>query len=487
MPPLSRASAFSRREVMTVSLLVVLQAVVVLLRIDAPFSEPAAYGRSCVNATIARNFFEHGMRLLYPQLDYGVPPGYAALEFPLIPYLAAIVYRVAGVHEWVGRGIPALFGLGTTLVVWMIAREDAKTDLARMAAVVVLVLSPTFIFFSRVFQSDSAMVFFVALTLLLLLQSQRTRSAAGFAAACLACVVAMLLKPSSLVLMPAMASVLVCRGSRKPLRVVILAAATLLPVAAYYLFARTINTYPETVGLDAVVARATFARMLQFSYNLQIAKDIVQAVTPVGVIALAIGLCLALGSRQTWYLPLWAIGATILDLVFNEALSHHEYYQIIWVPLAALCASQAVDAVVHSKTLPSMARAAVMATAVVLLAGSAWLSWRFLALRLQFPPEAAMRLTVASFVESHTPADALVGVEDVDLLFYAHRRGWPIGNETAEPISRARLTSARQNGVEYFAVGDDTRLSGEARAYLDQDGTLVARADRQAIWRMNGE
>lgn len=463
------------------------QAFLLWLKIDAPFTEPAAYGRSCVNATIARNFFEQGMRFLYPQLDYGPLPGYAALEFPLIPYLAAIVYSVTGQHEWVGRAIPAIFGLGTSVVMWKIASEDTRTDVARIAAVLMVVLSPTFTFFSRVFQSDSAMIFFSVLTLLLLLRAQRTQSTGSFAAACVSCALAMLLKPSSLVLMPAFASVLVFRGVPSFRRVVVLGVATVVPVAAFYLFARAVNTYPETVGIDAVVARATVTRMLQFNYDLQIAKDIVQSATPFGIVMMMGGLWFAIRRLDTWYMPLWAAGAIGLDLIFNEALSHHEYYQIIWVPLASMCAAQVVDAVAQGSALRGTWRTVAIAVAAVLVAGSAALTWRFLALRFQLPPESAARVTVARFFESQTPPDALVGVEDIDLLFYSHRRGWPYGTDTAEPISKAQVTAAQEKGVAYFAVQDEARLSAEARSYLDASGALVARADRHAIWRLSGK
>lgn len=485
---MSRNSVLTRREMAAVGALLGVQAFLLWLKIDAPFTEPAAYGRSCVNATIARNFFEQGMRFLYPQLDYGPLPGYAALEFPLIPYLAAMVYAVTGVHEWVGRVIPALFGLGTTLVMWKLASEDTRSDVARIAAVLIVVLSPTFTFFSRVFQSDSAMIFFSVLTLLLLVRAQRAESSSGsFAAACVTCALAMLLKPSSLVLMPAFASVLVFRGVPSIRRVIVLGVATVVPVAAFYLFARAVNTYPETVGIDAVVARATFARMLQFNYDLQIAKDILQSATPFGMVMMAGGLWFAIRRLETWYMPLWAAGAVALDLVFNEALSHHEYYQIIWVPLAAMCAAQVVDAVAHGGALRGTLRTMAIAAAMVLVAGSAALTWRFLALRFQLPPESAARVTVAAFVEAQTPPDALVGVEDIDLLYYAHRRGWPYGTDTAELISKAQVTTAEEKGIQYLAVQDESRLSAEARTYLDAAGVMVAQANRHAIWRLNGK
>ncbi len=478
-PPSGRGERFG------LALLVAVQVAVLSLALTAAYTEPAAYGRSCVNATIARNFYQQGMRFLYPQLDYGPLPGYAALEFPLIPYLAAAVYWLTGVQEWVGRGLAAVFGVGTALAVWGIARELALKPAARLVAVGLVVISPTFMFFSRVFQSDSAMVCACTATAWLLLRARRERGGGPFAAACVACAVGMLLKPSSLVLLPALMSIPLVDRRRGIRRALVVACAAVIPVAVFYLFARTINSYPETVGIDAVVRRASLARMLQFTYNVQIAKDIVQSVTPVGVVAMLVGLPLAVRRRDTWFVPLWALGAAGLDVLFNEALSHHEYYQIIWVPLAALCGGVVISWLIEASALPATVRLAALAAVALLAVGSGVLSWRFIAFRLQFPESAAQRLVAARFVRDHTPPGALVAVEDIDLLYYAERRGWPYGTDTGEAISRAQLESLPPRGLAYVAVLDPaTRLSDDARRFLAEQGALVAAGPAVGVWRL---
>src|SRR5436305_1994271 len=55
-------------------------------------------------AAIARNFLQNGFRFAYPQIDWaGNAPGYVGTEFPILPFIAAICYKFAGVHEWIGR------------------------------------------------------------------------------------------------------------------------------------------------------------------------------------------------------------------------------------------------------------------------------------------------------------------------------------------------------------------------------------------------
>src|SRR5216117_4395268 len=66
-----------------------------LTLIDQPYVDHWSWRQSDV-AAIARNFFEHGFRFGYPQIDWaGGSAGYVGAEFPILPFLAAICYKFA--------------------------------------------------------------------------------------------------------------------------------------------------------------------------------------------------------------------------------------------------------------------------------------------------------------------------------------------------------------------------------------------------------
>src|SRR5207245_821102 len=70
-----------------------------LTLIDQPYVDDWSWRQSDV-AAIARNFFEHGFRFGYPQIDWaGSSAGYVGTEFPILPFLAAICYKFSGIHE----------------------------------------------------------------------------------------------------------------------------------------------------------------------------------------------------------------------------------------------------------------------------------------------------------------------------------------------------------------------------------------------------
>src|SRR5437764_10804105 len=91
-----------------------------LTAIDQPFIDPWSWRQSDV-AAIARNYFENGFHFARPQIDWaGNERGYVGTEFPILPFVAAILYQSFGVHEWIGRiqgvlffvlALPFFFGL----------------------------------------------------------------------------------------------------------------------------------------------------------------------------------------------------------------------------------------------------------------------------------------------------------------------------------------------------------------------------------------
>ena len=75
-----------------------------LILIDQPYIDRWSWRQSDV-AAIARNFEENGFHFTHPQIDWaGDAPGYVGTEFPILPFVAAICYKLAGVHEWTFAG-----------------------------------------------------------------------------------------------------------------------------------------------------------------------------------------------------------------------------------------------------------------------------------------------------------------------------------------------------------------------------------------------
>src|SRR5437667_11073222 len=71
--------------------------------IDQPYIDNWSWRQSDV-AAIARNYFQDGFHFAWPQIDWaGDQPGSVGTEVPILPFFAALCYKILGLHEWVGR------------------------------------------------------------------------------------------------------------------------------------------------------------------------------------------------------------------------------------------------------------------------------------------------------------------------------------------------------------------------------------------------
>src|SRR5271170_7952323 len=86
-------------------------------------------------ASIARNFATLQYNILDPQTNYdGPPPNYVELELQIVPFFAATLYKIFGVHEIFGRLITLCFSVGTVAVIGYFGRWLFSSALAGLAA-----------------------------------------------------------------------------------------------------------------------------------------------------------------------------------------------------------------------------------------------------------------------------------------------------------------------------------------------------------------
>ena len=145
---------------------IVLFAVVLRLKgIHDPILDHPAW-RQGDTASIARNFARLQFNLLYPQTNYdGPPPNYVELELQIVPFLAAMLYKVFGVHEIFGRLITLAFSAGTVAVVGLFGRWLFGSTIAGLTAAFFYAIFPGSIYYGRTFTPDTTMVFFLTAAL----------------------------------------------------------------------------------------------------------------------------------------------------------------------------------------------------------------------------------------------------------------------------------------------------------------------------------
>src|SRR5438094_2806795 len=124
-----------------------------LILIDQPYIDRWSWRQSDV-AAIARNFEENGFHFTYPQIDWaGDAPGYVGTEFPILPFVAAICYKFAGVHEWIGR-LQAVIFFAASLPFFFLLVREIFGDTAAIWATFFYGFAPLNVFAGRSFMPD---------------------------------------------------------------------------------------------------------------------------------------------------------------------------------------------------------------------------------------------------------------------------------------------------------------------------------------------
>jgi 4-amino-4-deoxy-L-arabinose transferase-like glycosyltransferase len=490
-------------EASKIAILLWLLAVTVrLVLIDQPYVDHWSWRQSDV-AAIARNFFEHGFRFSYPQIDWaGGSAGYVGTEFPVLPFLAAIYYKFAGIHEWIGRSQSVIFFAISLPFFFLLVREIFGGTAAVWASFF-YAFAPLNIFAGRSFMPDVPSLSLGIIGLYFFLRWIRDGKMAPFYLAAIAISLSILIKITSIVIAAPLAYILVGRlcQPRRPSGftlkrptmyrgIALFAAITLLPAAAWYWHAYKIaeRFYPHHFfGAGGV-------RLESVSWYWDIAQQTVtSSLTPILAILALIGLFVAprgnFGCLFDWWLA-----AMVLFVLAVGYGNRHPWYQLPLVPIAAAFAG-ASCAFFESKI---SSRVAVVALSILLAGSFAILA--FLYVRPLYESSAAQHCDAGLELNKITASDALVVAVDGGnpaIFFYAKRKGWHFlekqgiygGNPRDSQQAIADLERLRCQGATHIVFTTNTfwwsQSYPELTQHLSETATLLEATPEFKIYKLN--
>lgn len=422
-------------------------------------------------AAIARNFAQLNFNIFYPQTEYnGAPPNYVELELQIVPYLAAIGYRLFGVHEIFGRLIELAFGIGTIVVVGYFARWLFASALAGVAAMALYTIFPGSIYYSRTFQPDGAMVFFLVAGLYAWSvwmvpstssgQAQKGSWRGGLVAGLLLAL-AFLAKPVALLALIPAAALLI--GRPRPWAAVVVLVASLVPLALYSPFVAAHAEWHWASGIMRLHVIPSFVAAFTSLHGFALkALDFVRALRmlattmlgPAGIVVLAAGFCIRLRSRADAILWGWLAGGLIYAYVV-VTVEKVDYYLYPLLPLGALVGGNLIARAFERFGTTQNARRATAAALAV-----AWLVALYIGRREIAPYYAWSRNVYARSIalDKTLAPDALIviGHYDPSLMYYIRRKGWMEDPYLWTPFDEE---SAIRKGARYFIAVEPKRLA----------------------------
>jgi 4-amino-4-deoxy-L-arabinose transferase-like glycosyltransferase len=419
---------FGRRTNNLLMALWLLAVTVRLILIDQPYVDHWSWRQSDV-AAIARNFFEHGFRFSYPQIDWaGGSAGYVGTEFPVLPFLAAICYKFAGIHEWIGRSQSVIF-FAISLPFFFLLVREIFGGTAAIWATFFYTFAPLNVFAGRSFMPDVPSLSLGIIGLYFFLRWLRAGKMVPFYLAAIAIPLSILIKVTSVVIAAPLAYILVGRlcQPRRPsgftvkrptiYRVIAFAAIAVLPSVAWYWHAHQIaeRFYPHHFfGAGGV-------RLESFSWYWDIAQQTTtSSLTPILAILALIGLFVAPRGKFGCLFDWW-LAAMVLFVLAVGYGNRHPWYQLPLVPIAAAFAG-AGCAFFESKI---SSRVAIVALSILLAGSFAILA--FLYARPLYESSAAQHRDAGLELNKITASDALVVAVDGGnpaIFYYAKRKGW---------------------------------------------------------------
>ena len=503
-------------------ILSILAVAVRLIGLNQPYIDHWSWRQSDV-AAIARNYFQGGFHFAHPQIDWaGDAPGYVGTEFPILSFIAAICYKICGVHEWIGR-FQAVILFAISLSFFFLLVRKVSGEIAAVWALFFYSFAPIGIMASRCFMPDMPSLALSVIGLYFFqrwiesepdwpIRSTRLRQTSGgqapFFVAAIAISLSILIKLPSAIIGAPLGCLAFQRFRTPPLRLGavfrrldlwIFAAIALLPAALWYWHAYQIalQFYPHHFfGAGGI-------KIMSIGWYLKIAKELVTStLTPFLFVLGGIGILITRicperqsnGSTSSTRPFRWWLAAMIVFVVIVGYGNRHPWYQLPFIPIAAAFAGTACAFV--GRRISSRA---VKISFSILLA----LSFSFSALlyaRDFYQPTAAPLRDAGLKLKAITPATALVAASDngdPTVLYYAERKGWHFleknGIYDGEPKDSAQaiadLEELRKRGASYLVFTSNTSwwldYYEQLGRYVQSNSALVDATPEFRIYKFN--
>ena len=452
--------------------LVVLAGLVLRLKgIHDPLTDHPGW-RQGDTAAIARNFATLDFNPLHPQVDYnGPPPNYVELELQIVPFLAATLYKIFGIHEVFGRLLSIGFSLLTIGLLGFFARRLFRSDIAGLAAAMLFAIYPGSLYYGRTFMPDTAMVAFMTAALYASFVWIADGAMPGrprqiFWLAAILSALAILAKPvAAVALVPIVALAIARWGWRatlaRPAFWGFLAVA-ILPYLAYDAYVRSIaewhwasgiaskHVLPELIA--AFTSPAAFAHKLA-QFNGALAMLHATMLGPIGFGLMLLAIAVPVRAEARTFLAAYFIGLVTYTFVV-VSVERVDYYLYVWLPFAAL----------WSGGLIARARE-ILTPAEIWNTGGIALGGVFFALMLMLSRAAVHDYyndkpavyRAAKALDATLPAGILVVMAHYDpsVLYYINRKGWEEDPVLWTPFDEQ---SAINKGARAFISIEDHRM-----------------------------
>ena len=433
--------------------------------------------READNASLAMNFLRHGFDLLHPQIYWGGNgPGYVEMEFPLVQFVTAGLYKLFGVHEILGAVVPVFSALVLVVTVYALGSHFFNSAAGFIAAMITAV-SPPLAMYSSAFMVDPPMIMFSTLAVYCFARWLESEHWAQLLMSGLAMALAIMLKPTAMITGVPILFLFFTRYGVSALfrpRVILYGLICLLPPVLWYFHAHLIyeesrNTFGILMGGMKKFATKEVLLDPQF-YALTFFRISVFHVTPVAFCFMIPGALVRHQEKRRYVFHVWFFALLASIIAVATGAMYGQYYLLAFVVPGSILAGVGMlrlFSMLYSRFNPgkssNIAAVVVSVTTVVFLVAVIGATYLLEQRRKPLVAYWEREKSSGELVGQITRPGSLIIVANSqmngllpdqimtppEVFYFSDRRGWYLAISWVEENLIQRL---REEGAQYFVV-----------------------------------
>jgi hypothetical protein len=473
-----------------------------LINIKQPLLEMTMW-RQCETASIARNFYYDGMNIFYPQVLWGGgTEGYIGeTEFHLYPFVVALLYKVFGVHEYLGRLVSIFAFAGGAFFLYKLARKYIGAQGA-LIALLFYTYNPHIFFFSRAFQPESTMLFFSITLIYFFSQWLDTEKWQYLILMILCGICAFLVKILTVCLGLPLLYLCIAKYRWKfflEWKLWLFAFLTLFLTSLWYIHSYKLGSLNGLtwdtfhVGTReggfvgwSFLTSSYFYKKVFYVYIFQ------RHLIYIGAVLTIAGIFFAIKKKDLYLFHFWFLSQIVLYFVAAETSRNHSYYSMpIIIPSSIFIGWIIVtyfDRIKRCKLaqLPNLEKYFIAPVFILMLIILPFICFHKITAKYKKERlEKDLPIYIAgNKVREISPKDALVITAHwggPELLYYSDRRGWVIESRNC---SIGSIESLRKAGATWFVTTRVMEINKSVISYLKNKYDIVELTDQYLIAKL---
>lgn len=448
--------------------------------------------RQTLTATIAMNFYAGDMNIFKPATNWARE--YYEFEFQLYPYLVALLYKIFGFHDFLGRLVSIAFSMGTVGMLYLLGKRfyDATTGLIAAGVFAILPMS---VFYSRTFMPESAMLFFSVTMLYFFTRWLDNGAWKDFFLAVLFTTLTFLIKLPTLY-MGGPILFLACLKFRSKIfaQYKLYLFVILILAPPFYWYSHMAELHAQThqgasiwldndkLGNQGILSDYKFYKLIFWTRLVE--KMFAFTAFPF----LVLGLVAKVERKEQYLFHIWFFSVCAYFLIAAVGNRVHEYYQLPIIPVGAIFIGKFLADFYRAHPNPLDCKRNIKVGLVLLMILFIPIHSIYkLNKRLSFNRD---YIVIGEKIKQHTGKNDRVLLQDIGgerphTFYYSDRKGWTLGYQ--KNLSSREIEQYILKGARYYAMAkiDLEKVNKELFDHLSNTHQLITRDSLLTLFKLN--